>query len=34
MHHAGVYWCEHLSTVVMITRIHKRRELVLTQFAL
>jgi hypothetical protein len=34
MHHAGVYWFVHLSTLVMIIRIHKIRELVLTQFAL
>jgi hypothetical protein len=34
MHHAGVYWFVHLYTVVMMIRIHKRRELVLTLFAL
>jgi hypothetical protein len=34
MHHAGVYWFVHLSTLEMIIRIHEIRELFLTQFAL
>jgi hypothetical protein len=34
MHHAGVYLFVHLSTMIMIIRIHKRRKLDLTQFAL
>jgi hypothetical protein len=34
MHHAGVYWFVHLSTLETIIRIHEIRELFLSQFAL